>query len=249
MEADTPSVSQTFAEGFARGLLLAWPIWALIGAMALGGTAVGLYRRGRLSRSGMDDIDRMPGRVFEQYLQVLFTKLGYTVERTRFVGDFGGDLVLSKGGGRMIVQAKRWTRTVGVRAVQEAVAAKAHYGCDSAMVVTNRHYSKQARSLARSNGIGLWDRDGLRSKISSLNVRASLDATIPAGAIDERAVAPGRSPDPNGDRSSVDTGVAAICSVCARAVSEGVREYCATNRERFGGKVLCFVHQREVRRR
>ena len=35
------------------------------------------------------------------------------------------------------------------------------YGCASAMVVTNSHFTRQARALAKSNGVVLWDRERL----------------------------------------------------------------------------------------
>lgn len=115
----------------------------------------------RLARSGIDEIDRMDGITFERRLVHLFTSLGYRVERTRARGDYGADLVLEKDGARTVVQAKRWTKNVGVKAIQEAVAAKPMYRCDRAMVVTNRYFTDQAKRLARANHVALWNRDEL----------------------------------------------------------------------------------------
>jgi restriction system protein len=47
---------------------------------------------------------------------------------------------------------------VGVRAVQEVAAAKAHYRADKAAVIASGDYTDQAVQLARSNGVELWDR-------------------------------------------------------------------------------------------
>ena len=47
-------------------------------------------------------------------------------------GDFGADL-----DNYIVVQAKRYSKKVGVKAVQEVVAAKAHYGCREGIVVTS----------------------------------------------------------------------------------------------------------------
>ena len=41
-------------------------------------------------------------------LEVLFGKLGYRVENTRYAGDYGEDLVIAKDGIRTVVQAKRY---------------------------------------------------------------------------------------------------------------------------------------------
>jgi restriction system protein len=59
------------------------------------------------------------------------------------------------------VQAKRWTKNVGIKAVQEANAAPAVYGCSNAMVVTNRYFTDAAKKLASANDVALWDRDHL----------------------------------------------------------------------------------------
>jgi Restriction endonuclease len=60
---------------------------------------------------------------------------GYRVEHTGRRGDFGADLLVSKQGRKIPVQAKRYSKPVGIRAVQEAVAAKGFYGCGDALVV------------------------------------------------------------------------------------------------------------------
>src|SRR5947208_2473896 len=98
----------------------------------------------RLRRSGIREIDLTDGPTFEQRLAVLFRKMGYRVERVgETKGDFGGDLILSKDRKRTIVQAKRWGKNIGVKAVQEAVGARGFYKADAAMVVANREYTAQ----------------------------------------------------------------------------------------------------------
>jgi restriction system protein len=112
---------------------------------------VASLERRQLAAAGMPEIDRMTGREFEARMEVLFADLGYGVERTPYRGDWGGDLVLRRDGVRTVVQAKRYQKAVGVRAVQEAVAAKAKYGCTEAMVVTNSRFTRQAEELAHAN--------------------------------------------------------------------------------------------------
>jgi restriction system protein len=103
----------------------------------------------------------MSGLKFEEYLRALFRKLGYKVIKTRHVGDYGGDLVVVKNGVRTLVQAKRYNKKVGLDAIQQAVAAKPHYNCRQAMVVTNSYFTNQAFTLARSNYVKLWNRNRL----------------------------------------------------------------------------------------
>ncbi|MCY0900224.1 MAG: restriction endonuclease [Firmicutes bacterium] len=61
----------------------------------------------------------MSGVAFERRLAVLFQDRGYYVETTPTTGDYGADLILTNGSERIIVQAKRYSQTVGVKAVQE----------------------------------------------------------------------------------------------------------------------------------
>jgi restriction system protein len=120
---------------------------------------LGRVEERRLAAAGLQDLDRMDGRTFEKAMAGIFRALGWSVERTPHQGDYGADLVLTRNGVRTVVQLKRWSRPVGVRAIQEAVAAKAVYGAERAMVVTSgRRFTERARSLARANGVDLWDR-------------------------------------------------------------------------------------------
>lgn len=153
---------------------LLWPFILLALVLELAPLLRALARRRRIKRSGMDEVDLMNGRDFEIRLEMLFGELGWKVQRTPYQGDWGADLVVTKGSRKAAVQAKRSSRPVGVRAIQEAVASKAHYGCAEAMVVTNNSFTRNARSLARSNGVTLWDRDELaRALLESRRDRAA----------------------------------------------------------------------------
>jgi restriction system protein len=151
--------------GLGPALLGFWPFWALMGAILAGRLALAWYADRRLARSGIREIDQMTGAEFERRLVVLFRALGYQVTHVGAVGDFGGDLVLSKNGTRTVVQAKRYGKNVGVKAVQEVVAAKSMYDCTAAMVVTNRDFTAQARTLARRAGVELWGREQLVARL------------------------------------------------------------------------------------
>ncbi|HEY1013199.1 MAG TPA: restriction endonuclease [Herpetosiphonaceae bacterium] len=158
-----------------------WPLWLLLLAGLAFQLGRLLARRRRLMRSGIAEIDRMSGTQFETYLAYLFRQFGYAVEQTGKRGDFGADLVLSKDGTRTAVQAKRYGKNVGVKAVQEAVASKGVYGCQTAMVVTNSFYTKQARALAEANRVTLWDRDRLIDVILRLRAAGAPADGQPAG--------------------------------------------------------------------
>ena len=110
------------------------------------------------------NIDNMSGIQFEQFLKLLFERLGYAnVQSTPVTGDQGADLHCnSPDGTRVVVQAKRWKGTVGNSAIQEVLGALLFYDCEIGFVVTNSSFTESARRLAeRDNRIRLIDRKEL----------------------------------------------------------------------------------------
>lgn len=111
-----------------------------------------------LKQSAMDALD---GTAFEAYVSKLLTQRGYRVQHTGRSGDLGVDLIAEKAPYRFAVQVKRQAQPVSRRAVSDAVAGKAHYKCNAAMVITNNLFSPGAQQLARANGCKLVDRNVL----------------------------------------------------------------------------------------
>jgi restriction system protein len=126
-----------------------------------------------LKRSGIKEVDKMDGIEFEYYLSYLFQTQGYRTEVTRAAGDFGADLVISGGGKRIVVQAKRYATNVGIKAVQEVQASIAHYKASNAWVVTNSDYTEAAYTLAKSNGVRLINRQQLIEMMLALKSKAT----------------------------------------------------------------------------
>lgn len=152
--------------------LIGWYVTdSLGGAVIAGGIAIvivigiSIFRSMRFSmrlkQSGIADIDEMTGRQFEEYLGTLFNSQGYNVSFTPTTGDFGADLILKKGKETVVVQAKRYKKAVGIKAVQEVIPAKGMYNASAAWVVTNSNYTKQDLTLAKRNGVRMIDREQL----------------------------------------------------------------------------------------
>lgn len=98
----------------------------------------------------------MTGHDYEYLVARYLRNNGYTgVKVTKGSGDYGVDVVAHKRGKKYAVQCKHYTGPVGLSAVQEAVAGKAMYKCDSAMVVTNSTFTNAARDLAKANNVVL----------------------------------------------------------------------------------------------
>lgn len=115
----------------------------------------------RVLQASMGDIDRMSGVDFENYLRILFEDLGYEVELTPASGDYGADLLLKKDGSFIAVQAKRYSKAVGIASVQQVFSAKTYYNAHEAWVITNNTFTKNASDLAKKSGVKLVDREHL----------------------------------------------------------------------------------------
>lgn len=161
-------------------LVLGWRLLKTVVRAVFGGAAAILrapfHWRIRSSRramrrygSDLAAIDRMGGYDFEARLGALFGALGYGVEPTKLSGDKGADLVVTRNGERIVIQAKCYgpDRRVSVDAIQEAVTAIRPYRAHRAAVVTNRAFTSQAIELAEDNGVRLWDRSFLEQALAA----------------------------------------------------------------------------------
>ena len=119
----------------------------------------------KLRKSGIQEVDKMTGEDFERFLGELFKRRGFKVSYTAKSGDYGADLILKDGQDIIAVQAKRYSSTVGVKAVQEIIGAVKMYNATEAWVVTNSHFTKQAEKLADINDVYLIDREELMDLI------------------------------------------------------------------------------------
>ena len=137
------------AIGIGFGVVLLFSLWQ------------SLRFKKRIQQSGMTEIDKMTGIEFEEYLGTLFKNQGYHVTYTPTTGDYGADLILKKDKEVIVVQAKRYNQTVGVKAVQEVIPALMMYKATAAWVITNSTYTKQALTLAKSNHVRMIGRDEL----------------------------------------------------------------------------------------
>jgi restriction system protein len=133
------------------------PILIMLGITRL------LYQRKyeKLSKSGILDIDKMSGTQFEEYLGVLFRGMGFKVKITKTSGDYGADLIIKKGSAITVIQAKRYSSKVGLRAVQEIHASMKFYKADKSMVITNNYFTGPAIKLAAANEVELINRNKL----------------------------------------------------------------------------------------
>jgi restriction system protein len=73
---------------------------------------------------------------------------GWKAKTTKGSGDQGVDVFAQKEGVKIVLQCKLYSKPVGNKAVQEALAGKTYSGAHQAAVVSNQRYTKSAHELA-----------------------------------------------------------------------------------------------------
>ncbi|GAB6457925.1 hypothetical protein bcgnr5390_61390 [Bacillus luti] len=118
----------------------------------------------------IEDIDLMTGEEFEKYLADLLKNLGFETKLTKGSGDQGVDIIATKNETNYVIQAKRYTGTVGNDAVQQAISGKEYLKANVAWVITNSTFTKSAIELATETKTKLWDRSKLQNIIEALMI-------------------------------------------------------------------------------
>lgn len=97
--------------------------------------------------------DDMNPLEFERHCAEAMRLAGWAAETTKGSGDQGVDVVAERARIRVVLQCKRYSTSVGNKAVQEAFAAKTFARAQHAAVVTNSQFTPAARALAASTGV------------------------------------------------------------------------------------------------
>jgi HJR/Mrr/RecB family endonuclease len=113
----------------------------------------------------IEKIDSMDGIEFENFLEDLFSKRGYSVYNNKYSRDQGADLILTNIDSKIVVQAKNYAGYISNSAVQQVVAAKGFYNADEGWIVTNSYLTPSAKELAYANQIRIINRDSLTKLI------------------------------------------------------------------------------------
>src|SRR6266536_411684 len=121
----------------------------------------------------ISDIDKRPNllelspKEFEQFIQNLFAKLGFDTRLYRASGDGGIDCVAYDPhpitGGKFIVQAKLYTRTVQPTHVRDLWGTVQHEGATKGIMITTSGYGPDSYKFAGGKPLNLIDGSGLLS--------------------------------------------------------------------------------------
>ena len=106
----------------------------------------------------------------------MFNSLGYSAIKTKGSGDFGADLILNHS---ISVQCKLYKSPVGLHALQEVYSSMARYKTNSAWVITNSTFTRQAVEYAKDDKIRLIDRESLNQLTrDAFNVQSSAKISV-----------------------------------------------------------------------
>lgn len=109
------------------------------------------------------------GVEFEQISKEILENNGFeNVQITSKSRDFGVDIIAEKDLVRYSIQCKKYSSSVGIKAIQEVIASKTMNNSHVAVVLTNNYFTKSAKELAEKNGVLLWDREKLKEFISHM---------------------------------------------------------------------------------
>lgn len=120
------------------------------------GAIIALVVEERKKKNKYITTDQMTGIQFERYCgKLLKEKYGFLkVEYTKVSGDFGGDLIAyDVDGKKWVIQCKRYSKNVGLEAVQEVLGAYMMYNADRMAVMTTSRLTDGARRLADKSGV------------------------------------------------------------------------------------------------
>ena len=99
------------------------------------------------------------GYEYEVYCAFKLADQGFrNIEITQKSNDFGADIICESNGIKICVQCKCYSYgNVGVDAIQEVVAALAHYGCHKGVIMTTGTLTPSAIQLAYENNVEIID--------------------------------------------------------------------------------------------
>ena len=118
-------------------------------------------------KNTIESIDNnLNGFEFEKYSKNLLLANGFDkVEVTKASGDYGADVIAWKDDIKYAIQCKKFSGSVGTKAVQEVIGSMSIYNCHVGVVLTNSTFTPNAKKLASQNKILLWDREKLKEML------------------------------------------------------------------------------------
>jgi restriction system protein len=132
----------------------------------------------------LSGIDKRPNlleltpKEFEAFIQNLFTRMGYDTKLYRATGDGGIDCVAYDphpiSGGKFIIQAKLYTRTVAPTHVRDLWGTVQHEGATKGIMITTSGYGPDSYKFAGGKPLNLIDGSGLLALCQERDIPARI---------------------------------------------------------------------------
>ncbi|MDG6025715.1 MAG: DUF2034 domain-containing protein [Candidatus Brocadia sp.] len=186
-----PSIAfqNPFYKDIAMTLLSFAPVSGGLLLLVAALSAFNAWRKGRLleQQNGIETIRTVSWLEFEELVGEAYRRKGYAVTETGEGGADGGvDLLLRKGGKKLLVQCKHWKMDkVGVKVVRELYGVVAAEGATGGILISSGIFTQEARDFTRGKPLELLDGSELLNLIAGVQKtpmqpnKMSNDSTCP----------------------------------------------------------------------
>jgi predicted helicase len=100
-----------------------------------------------------NEVPPINGHDFEHWVAAKLIENDWNASVTQASGDDGVDVIATREGLSVAIQCKRFSGSVGTKAVQEIYSGMKHMQLDRAAVVSTGNYTKAAKGLAATTGV------------------------------------------------------------------------------------------------
>jgi len=122
-------------------------------------------------------IDCLSQKEFENFIRWLLEELSFKVEPKNYTATSGVDLVATKDGERIAIQARRYPKNHKVSDIIILISqdSKRIYECNRSIAIATTYFSEKAMADAKSGNVEIWDIDALSEKVCQVKKNADLD--------------------------------------------------------------------------
>jgi restriction system protein len=135
-------------------------------------SAFSAWRKGQLfnRQKGIETIRNLSWDKFEELVGEAYRRKGYNVVETGGGGADGGvDLVLRKGGEKLLVQCKHWKMyKVGVKVIRELYGVVVAENATGGIVISSGTFTQEAIDFAKGRPLELFDGPALQKLIADM---------------------------------------------------------------------------------
>jgi restriction system protein len=122
--------------------------------------------------------ETMDGIDYEHYCADILRNCGWEAIVSKASNDFGADIIAKMNGITVAIQCKRYSKPIGISAVQEVVTGQQYYDADHAAVVTNNSFTPSARTTAIKTNVILIHHEELQNLAEKFGMVPTLKLSV-----------------------------------------------------------------------